>query len=274
MDHSNFSGILSIPAEQYRASAAIGKSDLDYLQPPFTPAHFRAHKDGLMPQKESEAMTIGSITHRALLEPDTMKDAFSVKPEGMSLVTKEGRAWKDEQKGKPILSADVAGNINGMVQAIHRHAEAKRLFVTAKTEQSIFVEHDGLKLKSRVDILPEHGNIIADIKTCESADPDEFAKAIANYSYYRQAYFYLKLCKLAGLEKTNFVFIAVEKTPPYEIGMYILDEEAMDAGRLTIERDLATIRECEARNKWPGRPRGIMAISMPQWFTKQLNAAI
>lgn len=263
--------ILTIPSEQYHASEAISRSDLDYIQPPYTPAHFRAWKDGLIERKETEAMTIGSITHRCLLEPETVAGAFAVRPEGLDMRTKAGKDWQAEQGEKPVLSSNIASNIKGMVGAIHRHPEAKRLFVTAKTEQSIFIDHDGLSLKCRVDVLPEHGNIIADVKTCESADPDEFSKSIANYHYYRQAYFYLKLCKIAGMEKTNFVFIAVEKTPPYEVALYVLEEDAMDAGRMTIERDLATVRSCFENNKWPGRPLNIQAIGLPLWMQKQFQ---
>lgn len=268
--NSSFKGILTLPEEQYRASAAISRSDLDYITTPYTPAHFRALKDGLIEKKETEALTIGAITHRAILEPDTMKDAFSVRPEGMSLTTKDGRAWKEAQNGKPILNDGQAKSIDGMRIAVHRHEVAKRFFHGSKTEQSIFAECDGLDLKARVDILPSAGNVIADIKTCESADPDEFSKSIGNYGYYRQAYFYLKLCKLAGLDKTQFVFICVEKTPPYAVALYSLDDEAMDAGRMTIERDLSVVRECKANNKWPAFNPGISALALPPWMQKQL----
>ena len=105
-------GLLTMTEAQYRASEAISKSDIDYIAPPRTPAHYKAHKDGLLVREETPAMRLGTLTHRAILEPDSMQSAFAVRPDGLSFTTKEGKAWRDAQKA-PIITQEEADASEG-----------------------------------------------------------------------------------------------------------------------------------------------------------------
>jgi hypothetical protein len=75
-------GIHDMPSAQYFASAAVSNSDLKWISDPYTPAHFRAYKDGLMERPKTDAMKIGSLTHTCILEPEKMAGSFIVKPDG------------------------------------------------------------------------------------------------------------------------------------------------------------------------------------------------
>lgn len=252
---------------QYRASEAISKSDLDYIAPPRTPAHYKAHKDGMLVREETPAMRLGTLTHRAILEPDSMQAAFAVRPEGLSFTTKEGKAWRDAQKA-PIITQEEADSIKGMVASVWAHPAAKRLLDGAKTEQCLFAEDaNGMIRKGRLDALPG-GSAIVDIKTTGSADAQEFERSIGKFRYHVQAAYYLDLCKLIGIEKRQFVFVAVEKQPPYGVAVYSLGQDAISLGRMEYQRDLAAVRHCTETGEWPAFGDEILIVGLPAWMQK------
>lgn len=263
------SGIHSIPYEQYRKASGVACSDLDWIER--SPLHFRAHMDGQIPEEETEAQTIGTITHRAILERDTMDGSFFVKPEGMNFSTNAGKAWRDEHAGKPIISTEVAKNISAMTKAVHAHPMAARIMASADFERSLFADDDGLLLKGRFDILPTAGNAVADLKTCERADLESVEKAIGNFKYFKKAAFYLRIADLLKLDRNTFIFIFVEKSPPYAVACYQLADEVLRAGNILIERDLMLLRNCMAEDKWPGYGDGVRAAAVPNYLLKQFE---
>lgn len=271
-DH--LSGIVpDLDFEQYTLAPGVSNSHLKIIHEQ-TPLHLRYHLDA-PPKPPTDAQRFGSLVHGFLLQPDTMKDAFYVKPDGMKFSTKEGKAWQDEHEGKPILTAEEATAIDCMVAAVHRHPSASRLLKNAELESSIFVRdsQDTLR-KLRPDVLPNGGDYLPDVKTCDSAAPDDFAKAVANYGYYRQAAYYLDGCELAGRKYEAFVFIAVEKTPPYAVAVHRLTPYDVDLGRLHYQRALAIYRECLASGHWPGYRDDIGCIDLPAWMQKDAELSM
>ena len=265
-------GIITMTSEQYHASPGVSNSALKWIRSPKTPAHFKAKfLDKVIPDEETPALRMGSLLHRCVLEPDTMAGAFHEKPEGMNFATKEGKAWKEEHADKPILSPDDVATIKGVKESVWAHSLASRLIAGSDCERSAFADEDGLVLKSRFDILPRSGNIIADLKTCESADLASVEKAMGQWEYYVQAAFYLRVANLLGLDRSAFVFIFVEKSPPHAIACYQPCDLVMQAGEMIINRDLRVLKDCYASGKWPGYPQTITACGLPQFQMKQLE---
>lgn len=263
--------VLTMVETAYRAAEGISKSDLDWIAPPRTPAHYRAKRDGLVESEQTPAMRLGSLVHRVILEPDSA--AFAVKPEGMNFATKEGKEWKASQT-LPIITSEEAAMISGMKDAVHTHPMAKRVLHNAKTEQCLFAtDSNGQLRKGRLDALVA-GSIVPDLKTSVSADPGEFERSIGKFRYHVQAAYYVDLCNLVGLEKSDFVFIVVEKQPPYAVAVYTLDQDAIELGRLEYRRDLAAVRECESKGIWPGFTEEITRIGLPAWMQKQAEALL
>lgn len=267
-------GIHDMPAEQYFASEAVSNSDLKWIAPPYTPAHFKAYKAGLIERTETPAMKVGTLTHRCILEPETMGGSYVVKPEGFDGRTKAGKDWLAENDGAAVISKSDADMIAAMMESVWRHPEAKALISGSDREKSLFARDGDLWTKGRIDCLTKSGNIIADLKTCALADLDSVEKAIFDYGYFRQAAYYLRIANLLGLEKSRFVFIFVEKTPPYCVALYSLTDDALRAGELEIEASLALLKFCASRNEWPGRETGINEASLPTWALKQMAGAL
>lgn len=263
----------SLSWEQYEAAEGVSNSMLRILSER-SPLHLKCWMTGEKPEP-TPAQRLGTLTHRCIFEPDTVKDAFHVKPDEMNFATTAGKEWKKQHSDKPILTGDECDSVLGMIGAIHHHPVASRLLKNADFEQGVFVEDaKGIMRKLRPDILPRGGNILPDLKTCESAAPEDFTKAIGNFGYYRQAAYYLDGCKLAGRPFDAFVLIAVEKTPPYAVACYQIEPMAVQLGRVQYERDLAVYAECLASGNWPGYPERISALSVPQWMQRALEAAL
>lgn len=267
-------GILSLPDAQYRAAEGISKSALDYIAPPRTPAHYKAYIDGLLRVETTPAMRIGQMIHRAILEPETVSGAWVVKPEGMKFTTKEGKEWQAAQT-LPIITSQEADTINGMRESVWAHPAVKQVLANAKTECSLFAnDENGMLRKARIDALPESGNVIVDIKSCQSADPDLMAKSVVSYRYDVQAAYYLDICRLLGLDKSEFLFVCVEKTAPYAVAVYALDQDAIAWGRKQYQRDLAAIADCESKDHWPAFTQDITTLSLPAWAQQQAEAVL
>lgn len=266
-------GIHSLNFEQYQAARGVSNSMLRILSER-SPMHLKCWMEGVR-EEPTEAQKLGTIVHRCIFEPDTMKGAFYVRPDGMKFTTNEGKEWKKAHEDRPVLTADESDSIAAMVGAVHRHPTASRLLKNAAFEQSIFAEDaNGILRKLRPDVLPNGGNILPDLKTCESAAPDDLTKAIGNFGYYRQGAYYLDGCKLVGREFDAFVLIAVEKSPPYAVACYQIEPMAIQLGRTQYQRDLKIYEECLASNRWPGYPERISALSVPQWMQRALEAAL
>ena len=258
-----------MPSAQYFASAAVSNSDLKWISDPYTPAHFRAYKDGLMERPKTEAMKIGSLTHTCILEPEKMAGSFIVRPDGMDSRTKVGKEWLAGQTAETIISQREADLLSRMVDAVHQHPEASDLIASSDREKSLFAQDDGLWLKGRIDCLLPTGSVIADLKTCELADLASVEKAIFSYGYHRQAAYYLRLANLLGMKKSHFFFIFVEKTAPHCVAVYSLTDDALRIGEQEIAKSLRALKICTKIGAWPGRNPGINTASLPMWAMKQ-----
>lgn len=268
---SDHLGIIpTLSHEQYLAATGVSHSHLKVIRDQ-SPAHLWTKLN--TPEVPTESQRIGTLTHRCLLLPDTLDGAFWVKPEDMSFATKEGKAWRAEHSDRPIVTHAEWSAAVGMRDAVWKHPTAKRLLSNARYEQSVFVnDSQGTLRKLRPDVLPNGGNILPDIKTCESASEEDFTRTIGNFHYFSQGAWYLDGCKLAGMEFENFVLIAVEKTPPYAVACYVVDPVAIQYGRMLNNRDLAVYRQCIETNTWPAYSDKIEFIGLPKWMQKEAEA--
>ena len=271
---TQYQGIYDMPSAQYFAAEAVSNSDLKWISAPYTPAHFRAYKDGMIEKEKTEAMKIGSLTHTCILEPEKMAGSFVVRPDDIDARTKAGKEWIAAQTAETIIPQKQADMLARMVEAVWSHPEASALISGSDREKSLFAGDGDLQLKGRIDCLTKSGNIIADLKTCELADLASVEKSIFQYGYHRQAAYYLRIANRLGMAKSKFVFIFVEKTPPHCVAVYSLTEDALRIGELETATALRVLKSCTKSGVWPGRETGINLASLPAWAMKQAESAI
>ena len=256
-----------IPAADYRQRPGINISSLKAMA--ISPAHYYA--EVMRPPTEpTEAQVIGTITHSAILEEDF--SGFNVRPLGLNFTTKEGKAWRDANSDKPIISQEQAGHITGMLESVKKHKLATKLLRgQGNNEVSGWATHGptGLLLKGRADriITDDSGNtVIVDLKTTGYSDGsvDGFTKQIADWSYHRQAAHYLDI-----FGATFFVFLVVEKLPPYAVACYCVDGPDLDFGRFQNLRDLRAVATCRESGEWPAYGNELVNLRLPHWAKKE-----
>lgn len=272
---SEFS-IESLDQTDYFRRGGVSSSMLSVLYDE-CPAKLKAWLDGQQ-EAATPALSFGTLFHGYVLQPELLETAFHIKPADMSFATKEGKAWKAAHADRPIVKEDEVTATMGMVHALHRHKTFMRLFTGGESEQALFaMDENGTLRKGRLDRLNRKGNYVLDLKSCQSAKPSRFSKAINDYGYYRQAAFYLDLANRcnAGIKKETFIFAAVEKEPPYLVELYELAQDALGLGYDENERLLEIYRNCLKTGLWPAysdSSQPPQEITLPGFREHQLEA--
>lgn len=253
---------VDMPAEVYHKVDALSKSLMTKALK--SPAHYRAAVDGKS-DEPTKAMQIGTVAHTAILEPHKLAEIVAIKPDGMSFVTKEGKAWKAENDGKIILDAQEAADIDGMAQSVRRHPSFEPSHLDNKIEASVFGEDEetGLPLKARPDLWAEGIGLILDVKTTDDASEEAFLRTIQKFAYHVQAAHYIEMTGAS-----DFVFIAVERNAPYAVAAYRLSAEWLELGFETRRRAIRIVHECTAMNSWPAYPTATTTLALPAWVAR------
>jgi PDDEXK-like domain of unknown function (DUF3799) len=263
-------GIYGIPeAEYFAASYALSCSGCKLLLPPSCPAKFYWRQDHA---EYKDVFDFGSGAHAMVLGtgPEiTVVDAGDWR-------TKAAREARDQARTEgrtPLLAAEYQ-QVKEMAAALRAHPIAYAMFDPrdGAAEQSLFWDHPatGTPLRARLDWLPGCGGpqrpVIADYKTCTSADAEDLSKAVARYGYHIQHAFYSD--GVAALTGTTpaFIFVCQEKVPPYLVHVIELDPDAVATGRRLYEQAIRTYRACIKSGNWPGYADGeITEIALPAW---------
>lgn len=253
-----------------REPGVASKSALDLLHQ--SPAHYYAWLRGEM-SEETHALIFGSAFHCALLEPERFARAYITTPNFGDCRLKENKAdrdrWRMANAGKIELTEADMTAIKGMIKSIGEHRLGRLMIRDGKAEVTArwVDEETGIKCKCRADYFVPGLGMLLDAKSTLDASPEAFAKSCANYGYHRQDAFYRAGFRAAGADIQHFVFLAVEKAPPYAVAIYELDEAAITKGHNSIRRDLSTFSECLKANRFPGYADMISKLSLPRWAT-------
>lgn len=118
----------------------------------------------------------------------------------------------------------------------------------------------GVHIKCRTDIWNPNTRIITDLKFVEDASPNGFERHVRKFRYHVQDAFYKYVFEQAGIQVERFVFIAVEKKPPFLIGVYELSFDKIMDGQEAFRYNLDTYAECVRTGQWPEYTTGILEI--------------
>lgn len=269
----------------------IGKSGLDLIHQ--SPSHYYAKY--LDPNREREKQTpalfMGSATHKAILEPDTFLQSYVVMDDTETCKEIGGKAprstnrykeWTAEfeqaNRGREVISADDFRLCLKLRDSVYANPTAALLLEKGIAEQRIDWVWNGddengnpiaVKCKSKPDWL-SHNGFIVDIKTTEDASPNGFGKSSFNYRYHVQAPFYTDAyIHKFGERPRGFVFVAVEKRPPYAVAVYYTYDDLDNFGRREYEKDLRAYHKCLLTNEWPGYGTEPKPLVLPAWAYRQ-----
>lgn len=200
----------------------------------------------------TEALLLGTWLHMAVLEPWE----FDVLPNQKLLAP--------ERKRLALSTA--------MRDAVLSHPIARRLFEADGPVEHSIVWPDsetGLQCKCRRDKvcrLADGRTVIPDLKSAISSRPEDFSKQCVNFGYARTADWYLTGHHELTGELAAYVFVVVSKSPPHEVAIYELDEEAVKLGARQNRIALNKLARCFQTGDWAAEhEKQITSLSLPRY---------
>lgn len=256
--------------KQYHQAPGLSKSMLDKINK--SPAHFKYYQEN--PEDQTEAMLLGSLLHTLILEPKLFNKEYVILPD-IDRRTNAGKAayaeFLETNAGKAVITKEQYQLVSNWAKAIKAHPGYKKYFKskTGQNEVSIFWNdiETGELCKARLDRIID-GSII-DLKSAVSAQPDDFSRKSHDLGYHRQAYWFSEAYEQEfGEQPKEFIFVAVEKTAPYNVVFYKATEFFTEVGGVECRKLLNTYHECKITNKWygyDGQNQEIQDLSLPNY---------
>jgi hypothetical protein len=202
---------------------------------------FHKLNDGV-PKDDGRHFIIGTALHELILEPSFFKENYLITPKFDMRTTAGKSGYADFMKvssGKILLNIDEYEMIVKMGESATRNETFTNLIVDSYRELSCYTQDEktGLLIRMRPDSFAKTKSTITDIKTCQSSSYKAFKSDVYKYSYSISAAFYCDF-----LNRENYVFCAIEKQPPYQTALYILDDEMIEYGRKQYRMALDLMR--------------------------------
>ncbi len=242
---------MAVEMTYHTDTSRISKSGLDLINK--SPLHYwDKYLNPERVEKSTPALEFGQAFHRAISHPIEFENEYAV-----FTADRRTNAGKAEyaaliESAKKIISQDDSNTIKGMQTALMRYPRLVDAIKHGEHERT-FVWDDpatGAPCKMRVDCL--HDGYVFDWKSIEEATPSNFRYSAKKYRYHVQDAFYIDGLAANGIECKGFIFVAVEKSAPFGVGIYELPAEAIAEGREAYIRNLNTYMECRKTGKWTG----------------------
>lgn len=258
----------------YHANPALSSSGIRLLLPEYkgSPKKFqweRTHK------RTSMAFDIGHAVHSKVLGVGAgivLYPAEHLTDSGNPSKSKATVVWEVEQRsaGFTIVSPDDAAKVDAMSEAVLAHPTARPLFeVCQMREVSVFADIDGVPVRARFDALSDetrNGTYAVDLKTADDATPNGFTRSVHKFGYPVQHAHYDDVHKAAtGRGIDEFWLVAVEKTGPFEVGVYQIEPYWVEIGKKKAALARRIFQECIASGVWPGYDPKPQTLTAPAW---------
>lgn len=195
----------------------------------------------LIEREPTESMKIGSAFHCMALEPHLFNDRYAIYPEYYEGVkTKAGKVveayvkedwdmrktdhkefkerFEAENASRITLSHSDHANILAMTESLFKHPLSAK-FLTGGQAEMIIVHDAGEPeaTKIKMDYVKPTEHIIVDVKSCQSAAPQDVRRDIFKFLYDLQAAWYSMQYHAEYGEIPTFLFAFVESSYPHGV---------------------------------------------------------
>lgn len=247
----------------------ISKSGLDLIAKAPALYYERYLNSERQREKTTPALVEGNAFHVITLEFSKFAHYFVVKPKfsGSGSVAKS-EAFDIEHADKSIITMEQYNKVSRMRDAVMKHPIASQLLRNGVAERTLKWQdiETGALCKCRQDWYDNDSNFIVDLKSTEDASQRGFEGSSYKYRYHVQAPMYFDGSLANGITPNGFIFIAVEKSPPYLVNVFYATEEMMQFGRQTYRSDLNVYLDCKENNHWPGYDPQAKPLNLPSWI--------
>lgn len=254
----------TMPFHQYLAVEAVNWSLLKHGRD--SARHL--HHAMTHPTEDSTRLKLGRGAHTALFEPDRFALDYAV----FTGERRAGKAWDEfcaANEGQTILKADEHGQCLAIAAAVRAHPVAGPMLDPPGEAEMVLTwtdEPTGLKCKARLDWY--RPGLLCDLKTTGDIDRDRFASTAWRMGYHGQGAFYRRALEANGLDVPPFRIIAVEQTPPHDVAVFTLDDDAIYQGEQEVDELLRMVSAGRSSGRWPGRYQEEESLSLPRWALK------
>lgn len=264
--------VLDMDESLYFAHTALSSTQArEILQSPAKYQHNLTH-----PRPDKAEFDLGHAVHALVLGtgmPTVVIPAIALGKAGAANTDAARQFIADARaKGQTPVKQGVADQVTAMAEAVLAHPMARVLLEQdADSEVSVFATdpETEIELRARFDKLPSAGTtpVAVDLKTARDASPKGFARAAAEHGYAIQRGHYMDTHEYAGgIPLDGFVFVVVEATAPYLVGVYRLNPDWEDAGLQSARQARRIYRECSETGTWRGYSDNIEALIAPFWL--------
>jgi hypothetical protein len=221
-------------------SSTEGKLALEDLQ------KLADHRDGLISRDdEARHFTFGSAAHCLFLEPNAFPSRYAVKPEGMNLSTKEGRAWKADLGGREVITADEMQSMHLMRKRLSPAVRAILDDADGRPEVTFRNEDDGLPMQCRLDWWRKSRHAVHDVKTTTRFS--SFVRAAHDCGYAFSAAWYCHVYHRELGVWPTFDFLVLEACAPFRSAVFTPTDAFLAYGRKQVEALLPRLRDAHRR---------------------------
>lgn len=258
---------------EYRTPPAVSRSELWRIITE-SPEKFMYYREN--PQPPTNALIFGQAFHMAILQPEIYYDNFAVAP----VSDRRTKAWKEfcaKNPNKISIEKEWQETISEMKDKLLADPFVRQL-LSGEHEKPYFWTDKltGEECKCRADCITEiGGNVyVVDIKTCENAATDVFMGKSVDYGYPLQAAMYCEGVKQATGRECSFVFIAIEKSPPYAVNIMQADDIYRQYGFDIFREALGIYHDCKINNNWYGylgKFHNINVLGLPAYLAKEFE---
>lgn len=258
--------------ESYRSNPAVSRSMLHLISK--SPLHYKYASEHTAEQ--SASLFFGSAFHCFVLEPQRFENEYTIIPYIDKRTSDGKKAWESLKKSeKKLLTEDDFLTIQQMSVRVFSNPYASALLQGEKEMSYYWTdEFTGIRCKCRPDCRTEIDNIcvIVDLKTCNNAQNDAFVKDAMHYGYDLQVAQYSQGVELYEKKPHRFVFIAVEKNPPFAINILEADDIFRQKGTDDFRTNLGILKQCRESGNWYGYTREYgkpNLLNPPLWLIKK-----
>lgn len=262
--------------KEYRQHPAISRSELFKITE--SPEKFKYYREH--PEEPTPSLIFGQLFHAMALQPETVWEQFAVMP-NVDRRTKAGKeAFADfeaQAEGKTIVSVYMVEQASAMCEALNKNEFVKKLLKGEKEKPFFWVDDmTNEQCKCRVDCLSEIGEnlIIVDLKTTDNAETEAFMRSAIKYGYDVQSAMYSEGIKVKTGREPLFVFIAIEKKPPYALNILQADKLLIRRGYDVFRELIGIYADCKKTGNWYGylgRYNQINNLALPAYLAKEVE---
>lgn len=271
--------IHGLPFDDYNAIEAERKSTLTAMAT--SPGAYRQRCD--TPFKTTPDMDFGDAVDTLLFEgKDALLERFAMRPEGLKLTTKEGRAWKNNHAWKDDGMCKIivpAHEVYSTALAVLMDPVASYWLSGGVAQDSAFWQDkdSGLWCKCRPDYR-HHGQSIkpdgrrrwatlVDLKVTGTFDTHSWTRVAHRLKYHWQAAMYLDGVSVAsGHVYDRFLFVVAESKPPHHVAVREMPASIIEQGREEYQAALRKVKYWSEQGHWPTSTGEVETLEFERWM--------